>query len=264
MQMDIDEPEVTVEEPTMMIYEDLDIEGANNGVLPSEPPIKEEDVPLGHLEIPSDLSPIEISSPLKVKDEGHSREGRLWQKPVVHTSGQAPPPPKRSPDPGDGEQEILAQEIQDASITNLESPSKTPVGDLAEPNHAIDPSDKAAAHNAVLLSNPSLRQNTVINPSFLKSYFDQSRLHHLSSWKADLKSQMQQLTSSRPLRRYPRPQQRWILHVDFDCFFCSVSLISRPELKDKPVCVGHGGGRSGEIASCNYVARKFGVHNGML
>src|SRR5205085_2975549 len=153
------------------------------------------------------------------------------------SSGQIQPPPKRSPDLSDVVQDPLVHEIQEAAITNLESPSKTPVGNLAEPSHAIDPSDKAAAHNSVLLSNPSLRQNTVINPSFLKSYFDQSRLHHLSTWKADLKSQMQQLTSSRPRRHHPKPQQRWILHVDFDCFFCSVSLISRPELKDKPVCV---------------------------
>jgi DNA repair protein REV1 len=74
---------------------------------------------------------------------------------------------------------------------------------------------------------------------------------------------MQQLTSSQKPRR-TRNGPRCIMHIDFDCFFCSVSLISRPELKDKPVVVGHGGGKSGEISSCNYVARKFGVHNGMF
>jgi DNA repair protein REV1 len=122
--------------------------------------------------------------------------------------------------------------------------------------------ETAAAHNLAILRNPSLRSSTVLNPDFLKSYFDQSRLHHLSTWKADLKNQMQQLTSSQKPRR-TRTGARCIMHVDFDCFFCSVSLLSRPELKDKPVVVGHGGAKSGEIASCNYVAREFGVHNGM-
>lgn len=120
----------------------------------------------------------------------------------------------------------------------------------------------SAAHNAAILANPSLRSSTAVNPDFLRSYFDQSRLHHLSAWKADLKNQIQQLTVQKPSRSR-KSGPRWIMHVDFDCFFCSVSLVTRPELKEIPVCVGHGGGRSGEIASCNYPARKFGIHNGM-
>ena len=121
----------------------------------------------------------------------------------------------------------------------------------------------AAAHNAAILAIPSLRSSTTVNPDFLKSYFDQSRLHHLSTWKADLKNQMMKLLASQRPRRAKSTGPRWIMHVDFDCFFCNVSLVSRPELKEKPVCVGHGGARSGEIASCNYPARKFGIHNGM-
>lgn len=135
---------------------------------------------------------------------------------------------------------------------------------LGPPNPEVteDPAMLSAAHNAAILANPSLRSSTVINPDFLKSYFDQSRLHHLSIWKADLKNQMQQLASQKP-GRLNHSGPRWIMHVDFDCFFCSVSLVSRPELKDKPVCVGHGGARSGEISSCNYPARRFGIRNGM-
>lgn len=55
--------------------------------------------------------------------------------------------------------------------------------------------------------------------------------------------------------------------MDFDCFFASVGLIDRPHLKDKPVAVSHGrglrGDSSSDIASCNYIARSFGVRNGM-
>ena len=59
-------------------------------------------------------------------------------------------------------------------------------------------------------------------------------------------------------------QKMAILHVDFDCFFATASCLNHPNLdinKD-PIAVTHGG-RTSDIASCNYVARKFGVRNGM-
>lgn len=56
-------------------------------------------------------------------------------------------------------------------------------------------------------------------------------------------------------------------HIDFDCFFASVGLLDRQHLKEKPVAVAHGQGRqqnsSSDIASCNYIARSFGLYNGM-
>ncbi|EEY18510.1 DNA polymerase IV [Verticillium alfalfae VaMs.102] len=57
--------------------------------------------------------------------------------------------------------------------------------------------------------------------------------------------------------------RRYILHVDFDSFFCAVSLKKHPELVDKPVVIAHSPGHGSEIASCNYPSRKFGVKNGM-
>lgn len=41
-----------------------------------------------------------------------------------------------------------------------------------------------------------------------------------------------------------RGASRVILHVDMDCFFVSVLVKNRPELKDKPVAVAHNGERS--------------------
>lgn len=38
-----------------------------------------------------------------------------------------------------------------------------------------------------------------------------------------------------------RGESRVILHVDMDCFFVSVLVKSRPELRDKPVAVAHNG-----------------------
>ena len=53
------------------------------------------------------------------------------------------------------------------------------------------------------------------------------------------------------------------MHVDFDSFFCAVSLKRAPEFVDKPAVVAHSPGSGSEIASCNYPARAFGVKNGM-
>ncbi|RDW85100.1 DNA repair protein-2 [Coleophoma cylindrospora] len=126
----------------------------------------------------------------------------------------------------------------------------------------------AEEHNAILLADPHIRKSSTANPGFLKQYYAESRLHHLSTWKADLKSRFQQMALDRspsqknPFKRKPSAR-RYVLHVDFDSFFCAVSLKSAPEYIDKPAVVAHGSGTGSEIASCNYPARAFGVKNGM-
>lgn len=122
-------------------------------------------------------------------------------------------------------------------------------------------------HNATLLQDPRMRKSSTANPDFIKQYYAESRLHHLSTWKAELKSRMQKLASekgpqAKPSKRTPGVR-RYIMHVDFDSFFCAVSLKGAPHLADKPTVVAHGAGNGSEIASCNYPARKFGVKNGM-
>lgn len=122
----------------------------------------------------------------------------------------------------------------------------------------------AEEHNALLLSDPKIRKSTVVHPDFLEQYYRESRLHHLSTWKADLKSQLQAMTSdAKKVGKRTTGMRRYILHVDFDCFFAAVSLNKAPEYKDKPAVVAHGGGSGSEIASCNYPAREYGVKNGM-
>jgi DNA repair protein REV1 len=122
-------------------------------------------------------------------------------------------------------------------------------------------------HNAWLLSDPKIRKASSANPDFIKQFYSESRLHHLSTWKAELKSRMQRLAAERgsatkPVKRKPG-SRRYVMHVDFDSFFCAVSLKRHPEFVDKPAVVAHGTGTGSEIASCNYPARKFGVKNGM-
>ncbi len=55
---------------------------------------------------------------------------------------------------------------------------------------------------------------------------------------------------------------RKIIHLDMDCFYAAVEMRERPELAGQPVAVG-GGARRGVVTTCNYEARKFGVHSAM-
>ena len=163
------------------------------------------------------------------------------------------------------------------------TPTKRPIddGEPVDPNtfastRMLPPPKPSAAtspqtseeYNAQLLSDPRMRNSSVVNPDFLQQYYRESRLHHLSTWKAELKAQLQAATREKAetqvAKKKPVPgARRYILHVDFDSFFAAVSILKHPELKEKPVAIAHGSGSGSEIASCNYVARGRGIKNGM-
>ncbi|THB74329.1 MAG: DNA polymerase IV [Gammaproteobacteria bacterium] len=58
-------------------------------------------------------------------------------------------------------------------------------------------------------------------------------------------------------------KQRKIIHCDCDCFFAAVEIRDNPVLADKPVAVGGTPEKRGVISTCNYIARKYGVHSAM-
>ena len=51
-----------------------------------------------------------------------------------------------------------------------------------------------------------------------------------------------------------------VIHVDMDQFYAAVEQHDRPELKGKPIAVGHDAER-GVVATASYEARRFGVHS---
>lgn len=217
----------------------------------------------------------------------------LGAHPERHVSDEGEIQPQSDPDTRlirdgnsiEAESDVFQADDVSSEITNyfpaekvqefaLESPYvKGGIGQPANDNDDVPDTTKksgmtAEDHNAALLADPRVWKSTVVNPGFLKQYYEESRLHHLATWKADLKSQLQALAAEKSASQKSRERRvpgsrRYILHVDFDSFFAAVSLKKFPQYVDLPVAIAHGGGSGSEIASCNYPARKFGVKNGM-
>lgn len=152
--------------------------------------------------------------------------------------------------------------------------------DLPEPvgatTHSWLPRSAPSDRTTALLNDPAwMAAHTSASADFLQGYFQQSRLHHLSTWKEELKTLVSTLqpASNAPVRKKrltgTASDDRLIFHVDFDCFFVSAGLTTRPWLKGVPVAVCHAksgadaAGSTSEIASCSYEARAKGVKNGM-
>ncbi|KAJ7158643.1 hypothetical protein C8R46DRAFT_1354582 [Mycena filopes] len=157
------------------------------------------------------------------------------------------------------------------------------------PRYAADASN---LHAQRAMADPGWRTaHTSAAPGFVKGYLEHSRLHFMSTMKSDLillvgEAQARAeaakekenidvgLNAAAPESPFRKGkgragEERVIMHCDFDCFFVAVGLLSRPELRGKPVVVCHSQGGTGgasstsEIACASYEARAFGVKNGM-
>ena len=56
---------------------------------------------------------------------------------------------------------------------------------------------------------------------------------------------------------------RKIIHCDCDSFYASVEMRDDASLRNLPIAVGGSADRRGVIATCNYEARKYGLHSAM-
>ncbi|TQV75243.1 DNA polymerase IV [Aliikangiella marina] len=56
---------------------------------------------------------------------------------------------------------------------------------------------------------------------------------------------------------------RKIIHIDMDCFYAAIEQRDDPDLANMPVAVGGSPDGRGVVSTCNYAARRFGVHSAM-
>ena len=93
---------------------------------------------------------------------------------------------------------------------------------------------------------------------FLGEFYNNSRLHHISTMGANFKDYVNQLRSDhngdftnarsklKPSHNFSNKSGRKvIMHIDMDCFFVSVGLRKHPHLMGKPVAVTHSKGSVG-------------------
>jgi DNA polymerase-4 len=59
------------------------------------------------------------------------------------------------------------------------------------------------------------------------------------------------------------PSPRKIIHCDCDCFYAAVEMRDDPTLRGRPLAVGGRPDQRGVVATCNYEARRFGIHSAM-
>lgn len=56
---------------------------------------------------------------------------------------------------------------------------------------------------------------------------------------------------------------RKIIHCDCDCFYAAVEMRDNPALREVPLAVGGRHDQRGVVATCNYEARRYGIHSAM-
>jgi DNA polymerase-4 len=70
------------------------------------------------------------------------------------------------------------------------------------------------------------------------------------------------LCGSRRVLAHPELHALTIAHVDCDAFYAAIEKRDRPELRTRPLIVGHAGGR-GVVTTACYIARRYGVRSAM-
>lgn len=135
------------------------------------------------------------------------------------------------------ELDFLNKRMQDMDYTEIEDDNKP----LSETN-----TEKRNSKQA----------RTAVDSNFLSEFYNNSRLHHISTLGAKFKEYISELRENHSGQFPGRDElialkcdeskefegKPVIMHIDMDCFFVSVGLRSRPQLRGFPVAVTHSKG----------------------
>lgn len=100
--------------------------------------------------------------------------------------------------------------------------------------------------------------------NFVSEFYNNSRLHYLSTWGAEFKKYTSELIKSSASSGWKGrgtgqvgPHGRVIMHIDMDSFFVSVTLRDQPHLRGKPIAVCHAGkGNSSDQGGCRVLSNQ--------
>ncbi|XP_075094277.1 DNA repair protein REV1 isoform X3 [Nicotiana tabacum] len=170
---------------------------------------------------------------------------------------------------------VAMQELSDAasgdgSHAPLSAPSSPHNCASACSDWTSDPVNEGPS-NLKIPRSPNQKHSTLVDANFVENYFKHSRLHFIGTWRNRYRKRFPsspggfRCSSSGPSSS-ATTNKTIIIHVDMDCFFVSVVIRNRPELKDKPVAICHSDNPRGtaEISSANYPARSHGVKAGIF
>nr|CAH7744684.1 unnamed protein product [Callosobruchus chinensis] len=201
---------------------------------------------------------------------------------------------------------------QNSSVDRTGVANGTKVG-ISTHEGSLEDHDQTKIENTSVVDTKSKAiTKTAADPNFLQEFYQNSRLHLISTLCAEYKNLVNRLRETSDghfpgkdkliAKKAEGPRAFYssaasvVMHIDMDCFFVSVALRSRPDLRGQPLAITHArnarlanensnrgaefklweqlqsgekvdiGDRESmsEIASCSYEARKCGVRNGMF
>lgn len=137
----------------------------------------------------------------------------------------------------------------------------------APSSSAVSSSSSSTAHQAM----------TANDPNFLSEFYNNSRLHHISTLGTMFKQHISDLRANHTGEFPGRDEllkaitsrvdyakesstSSFIMHIDMDCFFVSVGLRSHPQLRGQPVAVTHSKGNPVKVrpgSDLNYEQKAF-------
>lgn len=146
------------------------------------------------------------------------------------------------------------QPVLDFPVINKE------IEDDTESNTNTKEINKNTVQNAGENKPTGARTLTAADPRFLAEFYNNSRLHLISTLGAEYKqlvTRMREKSDGKFLGRNRLKQlngtakflknETFVMHIDMDCFFVSVGLRNRPELRGQPVAVTHAKSSQGAV-----------------